>query len=144
MHQSGKKRSALGVALVLFNIIMMIIAVVSSAAFSVRVRTERQDAKISEFVSTIESMKKLSQTYLDGERGYVRNWASYISEQGMTLEGALQFLRSINTDPTRYVHIVDMETFRAYSSFYAPGQEEIDTYARFSRASTDSHHAEFL
>ena len=55
----------------------------------------------------------------------------------MTLEGALQFLRSINTDPTRYVHIVDMETFRAYSSFYAPGQEEIDTYARFSRASTD-------
>ena len=137
LHQSGKKRSALGVALVLFNIIMMIIAVVSSAAFSVRVRTERQDAKISEFVSTIESMKKLSQTYLDGERGYVRNWASYISEQGMTLEGALQFLRSINTDPTRYVHIVDMETFRAYSSFYAPGQEEIDTYARFSRASTD-------
>ena len=66
LHQSGKKRSALGVALVLFNIIMMIIAVVSSAAFSVRVRTERQDAKISEFVSTIESMNKLSQTYLDG------------------------------------------------------------------------------
>ena len=115
LHQSGKKRSALGVALVLFNIIMMIIAVVSSAAFSVRIRTERQDAKISEFVSTIESMKKLSQTYLDSERGYVRNWASYISEQGMTLEGALQFLRSINTDPTRYVHIVDMETFRAYN-----------------------------
>ena len=137
LHQSGKKRSALGVALVLFNIIMMIIAVVSSAAFSVRVRTERQDAKISEFVSTIESMKKLSQTYLDSERGYVRNWASYISEQGMTLEEALQFLRTINTDPVRYVHIVDMATFRAYSSFYAPGQEEIDSYARFSRASTD-------
>lgn len=137
LHQSGKKRSALGIALVLFNIIMMIIAVVSSAAFSVRVRTERQDAKISEFVSTIESMKKLSQTYLDSERGYVRNWASYISEQEMTLEEALRFLRTINTDPVRYVHIVDMATFRAYSSFYAPGQEEIDSYARFSRAGTD-------
>ena len=137
MHQSGKKRSALGIALVLFNIIMIITAVVSSAAFSVRVRTERQNTKISGFVSTIESMKKLSQTYLDSERGYVRNWASYISEHGMTLEEALQFLRSINTDPNRYAHIVDMETYRAYSSFYAPGEEEIDSYAKFAEGDTD-------
>ena len=137
MHQSGKKRSALGIALVLFNIMMIIIAVVSSAAFSVRVRTERQNTKISGFVSTIESMKKLSQTYLDSERGYARNWASYISEHGMTLEEALQFLRSINTDPNRYAHIVDMETYRAYSSFYAPGEEEIDSYAKFAEGDTD-------
>ena len=137
MHKNGKKRNGPVIALVLFNVIMIIVAVVSSAIFSVRVRTERQNTKISGFVSTIESMKKLSQTYLDSERGYVRNWASYISEHEMTLEQAMQFLRSINTDPNRYAHVVDMETYRAYSSFYAPGEEEIDTYVKFSRGDTE-------
>ena len=45
--------------------------------------------------------KQVSQNYLDNERGYVKNWAHYISEHDMTLEEALEFLRGINTNRKR-------------------------------------------
>ena len=69
--------------------------------------------------------------YLDSERGYVENWAFYINDRQMTREEALDFLRSINTNPGRYVHIVDMENFDAWSASYPAGHDEIDTYHRF-------------
>ena len=137
MEKSRKKRIILGVGLVLFNVIMIVVAVASSAIFSVRVRTERENANTASFVSTIESMKDVSQTYLDSERGYVKNWAAYISGHEMTLAQAMEFLRTINTDAQRYVHVVDMASFRAYSTFYAPGREEIDTYLEISRGTSD-------
>lgn len=67
--------------------------------------------------------KQVSQNYLDNERGYVKNWAHYISEHDMTLEEALEFLRGINTNRERFAHIVDMDTYEAYSSFYQKGEE---------------------
>ena len=49
----------------------------------------------------------------------------------MTLEEALEFLRNINTNSERFTHIIDMDTFEAYSSYYPAGEEEIDTYVRY-------------
>ena len=48
--------------------------------------------------------KQVSQNYLDNERGYVKNWAHYISEHDRTLEEALEFLRGINTNRERFAH----------------------------------------
>lgn len=62
--------------------------------------------------------------YLNSERGYAEDWAAYISAHDMTMEQALQFLRSINTNQERFLHIVDMDTYEAYSSFYPQGEKK--------------------
>ena len=82
-------------------------------------------------------MKSVSQNYLDSERGYVENWAAYINEQQMTLPEALEFLRNINTNPARFIHIVDMDTFDAWTASYPPGKEQIDTYHQYQAELTE-------
>mgnify|MGYP005954863459 FL=1 len=113
------------------NIVLMLVAVVVSLIYAYHVRTSQIEVKQADFISTVESMKSVSQNYLDSERGYVENWAFYINDRQMTREEALDFLRSINTNPGRYVHIVDMENFDAWSTSYPAGHDEIDTYHRF-------------
>ena len=95
------------------------------------------EVKISEFENTVESYKKVSQNYLDSEKGYVENWGHYINEEHMTLEEALHFLRTINTNENRIGHIVDMDTFIAYSSYYETGDNVITTYQRYLNKSDE-------
>ena len=83
-------------------------------------------------------MKQVSQNYLDRERGYVRDWAGYITDHDMTLEEALDFLRSINTNKERFAHIVDMDTFEAYSSYYPKGEEQTDVYLEYKDTGEES------
>lgn len=91
----------------------------------------RRESKKDDFVRMIESMKQISENHLDGEKGYVIDWAEYISSNNMTLEEALDFLRTINADKNRYAHIVDMDTYEAYSSYFPKGEENIDTYIKY-------------
>lgn len=73
-------------------------------------------------------MKSVSQNYLDSERGYVENWAAYINEQQMNIAGGAGVSEKHNTNPARFIHIVDMDTFDAWTASYPPGKEQIDTY----------------
>ena len=130
----GKTRKLL---LVLSNILIVVLAVTASLVYSRQLHQSQLSAKRDEFISTVESMKSVSQNYLDSERGYVENWSAYISANGMTLPEALEFLRKINTNPSRYAHIVDMDTLQAWSAYYPAGSEEIDTYAKFIGDTTD-------
>lgn len=116
------------IILVICNILLVLAMVVSAGMYSRYVRSSQEESKTADFVKTIETMKQVSQNYLDSERGYVKNWAFYISSQDMTMEEALDFLRTINTNKDRFAHIVDMDTYDAYSSYYPKGSEEIDTY----------------
>ncbi len=116
------------IILVICNILLVLAMVVSAGMYSRYVRSSQEESKTADFVKTIETMKQVSQNYLDSERGYVKNWAFYISSQDMTMEEALDFLRTINTNKDRFAHIVDMDTYDAYSSYYPKGSEEINTY----------------
>ena len=130
----GKKRKT---TLVLCNLLVILFAVAVSVGYARRLHREQMNDKREEFISTVESMKSVSQNYLDGERGYVVNWSAYITDERMDLPQALEFLRRINTNPNRYAHIVDMDTLRAWSAGYPAGQEEIDTYSKFAGNVTD-------
>lgn len=116
------------------NIVLMLIAVTASVIYAHNVRASQVKTKEQDFISTVESMKSVSQNYLDSERGYVENWAAYINEHEMTLAEALNFLRHINTNSARYVHIVDMDSFDAWTASYPEGKEAIDTYHPYNRA----------
>lgn len=110
---SGRKAKLYKIILVLCNVFLITAAVAGSVIYANNVRASQVETKALDFISTVESMKSVSQNYLDSERGYVENWAAYINEQQMTLPEALEFLRNINTNPARFIHIVDMDTFDA-------------------------------
>ena len=117
--------------LLICNTILIAGMLIATIFYSRQINTNQKEAKTDDFIKTIESMKLVSTNYLNSERGYVQNWAHYISEENMTLDDALEFLRTINTNSERFAHIIDMDTFKAYSSYYPKGEEEIETYVRY-------------
>lgn len=128
LKQKDKHRK---VILIVCNVALIAVMIVATLAYSRHVSKTQVESKKSDFVRTIESLKQVSQNYLDSEKGYVKDWSAYITSQNMTMEEALDFLRSINTNQTRIMHIVDMDTYEAYSSWYPRGEEKIDTYVAF-------------
>lgn len=129
MEKTGSSKAFLA-ALSIFNILLMAIAIIASSIYAHGIRVSQEAAKQADFISTVESMKSVSQTYLDSERGYVEDWAAYISDQHMTLRQALDYLKTANTNPNRFAHIVDMDTLDAWSAYYPAGEEEIETYRK--------------
>lgn len=127
--KKGDKKVKL--VLLICNVVLVAVMLTATVFYSREINTNQKEAKTEDFIRTIESLKQVSTNYLNSERGYVQNWAHYISEEDMTLEEALDFLRNINTNSERFAHIIDMDTFEAYSSYYPQGEEEIDTYARY-------------
>ena len=120
------------------NIILILIMVTAAWVYSGYISRSQSEIKKTEFIRTIESMKSVSMNYLNGEKGYIDDWASYISGHDMDLEEALEFLRSVNTSKDRYIHIVDMDSYEAYSSYYPKGEEKIDTYVKYKDNSTQT------
>lgn len=123
--------------LVICNIFLILAMISASLFYFGYISKSQTEIKRAGFVRTIESMKQVSQNYLDSEQGYVSNWATYISDQNMDMEEALDFLRSINTNKERFVHIVDMDSYEAYSSYYPKGEEKIDTYLSYKEQKTE-------
>ena len=125
------------IILLLCNVILVVATITAAGLYSGYIRRTQEEAKTDAFVRMIESMKQISQSYLDSERGYVKDWSAYISEHEMTREEALDFLRSVNSDKERFVHIVDMDTFEAWSAYYPAGKEEIGTYLPYKELTSD-------
>lgn len=120
------------------NITLIIIVILAAIFYSKHVKNVQEQSKVLDFITTVESMKQVSQNYINSERGYVCDWAEYITQHDMTLAEAMEFLRSINTDKERLAHIVDMDTFEAYSSYYPAGEEKIDTYRKYMGDMTEA------
>lgn len=120
------------IALWTCNLLLMILAVTASVLYARHVHAAQVEAKKNSFVASVESLKSVSQNYLNSERGYVENWAAYINGRDLTLPEALEFLREINTNPNRFPHIVDMDTMKAWSAYYPAGSEAIETYYHFA------------
>ena len=116
------------VFLIICNVLLVLIMITAAWLYSGHISLSQSEVKKNDFIRTIDSMKRVSQNYLNGEQGYVKNWSRYISAHDMNMEEALDFLRNINTNTERYVHIVDMDSYEAYSTYFPRGKEKIDTY----------------
>lgn len=134
MKRKAKKSK---VILIICNLFLILAMITAAWLYSGHISKSQEEIKLTDFIRTIESMKTVSQNYLNGEKGYIEDWASYISENDMNMDEALDFLRSINTNKERFIHIVDMDSYEAYSSYYPKGEEKIDTYVQFKNEDTE-------
>lgn len=126
-----KKRNRKWTILAIFNVGFIIAAISASIAYSKNVRDSQQSNNLTNFITNIESLKQVSQNYINNEINSVNNWSNYISIENKNLDNALDYLRKINTNKKRYAHIIDMDNFEAYSSFYPKGEEKITIYEKY-------------
>lgn len=119
------------IILLIINLFLVALIILAIGNYSANVNANQLEDNKYNFMLTIQSQKKLTQNYLKNEQGYVNNWSKYIDENDMTLDQAMLFLKTINTNSNRYAHIVDVESCVAYSSYYDIGNNQIDTYADY-------------
>lgn len=120
--EKRKKQAVFRFGLVLLNIVLVLTAVVVSLRYSSNIQDKQKQQKLSAFCSTIESMKQISGNYLQMELNYAKDWAKYIDEKGMTMDEALAYIKQANHQKDRYAHIVDMDTYNAYSTCERDGR----------------------
>lgn len=79
----------------------MLGAVLTSYIYAKNTKSDNYKLQLDSFCSTVESMKQISENYLNNEKGYVNDWAAYISSVGMIREEAIEYISKTNTQPER-------------------------------------------
>mgnify|MGYP000863973396 FL=1 len=126
------------IIVVVTNVILVLIAVISLDVYSKYTKKDQTHIEIEAFCTTIEVMKQISKNYLNTEKGYVEDWSEYIGSNDMTLEEALDFIRTTNTKTNRYAHIIDMDTYEAYSTYIRSDGNNIKCYKDISQGDLQS------
>ncbi len=140
---SHKKALIIKLILVFINIALLLTAILFSLLYSKNLQAEQTQARLDSFCATVDSMKQISDNYLKTELGYVRDWAKYMEYNHMDIHEALDYINHTNTQKDRYVHIVDMQTFSAYSS-YDTDASDIQCYQTFRSTKEDATYQIFL
>lgn len=125
------------IVLAVVNICLIATAILSLFLYSVYIRKGQRKSNIDAFCSTIESMKLISWNYLKTEEGYVKDWAGYIQSRNMDMEEALDYIKNANSNKDRYAHIVDMDTYDAYSTYNEDGGT-LDYYRKLVNSDDDT------
>lgn len=130
--ESKMRKGSFGRAVLLVcNLVMIFSAGILAVLYSENFRKENSRLQMENFCTAVETMKQLSENYLYTEKGYVDDWAQYITHKDMTMDEALEYLRTVNTQKDRYAHIVDMDDMSARSTYLKNGSDVITAYQTF-------------
>lgn len=130
------------IVLILCNIALMIAAVLFTVKYSDNVRASQEQMMRDSFCNTVETMKQISERYLDDEWNAAKAWAVYMEREHMSMDDALAYVRTISAQEDCEAHIVDMDTFEARSSKPFLGSDSISIYSLYLHAD-DSEYPEF-
>ncbi len=114
--------------LLICNIVLIVGMVLAVVIYSNNIMQQKNSLKLDAFCTTVESMKQVSENYLSTEKGYVEDWAAYISSQHMTATQALEYIRLTNTQENRSAHLVDMDDMSARSTYELNGNPWVHCY----------------
>ena len=127
------------VALVLSNILLMVATVLFTVWYSRDVKAAQESLLRENFCNTVDTMKQISEHYLSGELDSADSWAAYIEQEHMTMDEALDYIRSISDTAECEAHFVDMDTFEAQSTNIVGGSDTVGMYQEyFSMDGTDN------
>ena len=136
LREDQKKKSRKNIILLLCNVILGLGMILTAFFYSRYNQEQKNIMKVDAFCTTVESMKQVSENYLSTEKGYVDDWAAYISSQHMTAEEALEYIRTTNTHTDRAAHLVDMEDMSARSTTERNGTYWVHCYDEMLKQNT--------
>ena len=132
-----KSGTAIKIALATINVILIVVAVTFSLVYSNNLKERQENSELETFYATVESMKQISYNYLQMELGYARDWAKYIDAHDMTVDEAIDYINSANNQNDRYAHIVNMNTYEAYSTYKKNGSGRLEFYQTVKNEESD-------
>ena len=112
---------------IIFNVIIIAALLISVVLYS---RFENNDSyrrQIEHFESTMVTMESVTENYLEGEQQICDVWAHYIDSENMTMEEAVEFIRSSHVLKNASAHLISLDTFTGLST--RPKQGTADDYA---------------
>lgn len=119
------------IALILCNMLLVVIGVVFVMRYSSNVTATQTQMAHESFCNTVETMKQISERYLEIERSGAEDWAAYIEQKHMTMDEALAYVRESAAKSDRIAHFVDMDTFEARSSNLRSDGDSVNFYERY-------------
>ena len=132
MEKTKEKKGNTGkIILVLGNVALMLLALLFTVRYSQNVRTSQEELMQENFCNTIETMKQISVRYLSGELSEAKSWTAYIQQEHMTIEEAMEYIRSISDTAECEGHFVDMDTFEAWSTNTVGGSNTVEIYRTY-------------
>ena len=126
------------ILLLICNIILLAAMILTAMVYSRTVTNQKDSIKLETFCNTVESLKKISENYFSTEKGYVDDWAKYISAMHMTADEALEYIRTTNTHSERAAHLVNMDDLTARSTYLRNDDPWIHVYEEQSVGDTES------
>ena len=118
-------------ALILCNIALMAAVVLFTVWYSGNVRATQEQFMRENFCNTVDTMRQISARYLSEELSSAESWAAYIEQQHMSMDEALDYIRSISSQADCEAHLVDMDTFEAWSTNVISGSNTIGIYRKY-------------
>lgn len=133
MSELKKPKTNIGkIALILCNILLIFAAVLFTVQYSDSVRTSQELLMQENFCNTVNSLRQISVRYLSSELSYASSWASYIEQEHMTREQALDYIRSVISEADCEAHIIDMDTLEAWSTNIVDGSNAVKIYQDYT------------
>ena len=112
--------------IIVINVIIMLtilVFVVLYTGYENRISYQRQ---VEHFENTTVTMEKVTENYLEGEQSVCDIWAQYINCRSMTMEEAIDFVRSTHVLGNTSAHLVSTDTLTGLST--RPKQGTTDDY----------------
>ena len=128
--KKGKKHIG-KISLMIGNIMLIIVAVLFTLWYSNNFRTNQEKLILDNFCTTVDTMKQISARYLLRELESATNWASYIEQEHMTMDEAINYISLSSKEEDCEAHFVDMDTFEAWSTKSVNGKNYIGIYSEY-------------
>ena len=112
---------------IIVNVIIIAAILIFVILYSRFENTDLYRRQIEHFESTMVTMEKVTENYLEGEQQICDVWARYINSEHMTMEEAVLFIRSSHVLENTSAHLISLDTSSGLST--RPKQGTADDYA---------------
>ena len=111
---------------ILVNVIIIAAILIFVVLYSRFENTDSYRRQIEHFESTMVTMEKVTENYLEGEQQICDVWAHYINSAHMTMEEAVAFIRASHVLENASAHLISLDTSTGLST--RPKQGTADDY----------------
>ena len=120
-NQNTKK-----ILIIIFNVIIMAAILIFVVLYSKFSSQNSFRMQVDHFENTTVTMEQVTKNYLEGEQRICDVWARYINNKAMTMEEAVEYIRSSHVLENTSAHLISLDTLTGLSTH--PKQGTTDDY----------------
>ena len=112
--------------IIIVNVVIMAAILVFVVLYSRYENRESFRRQVEHFENTTVTMENVTKNYLEGEQGICDVWARYIDSKTLTMEEAIDSIRTLHVMENASAHLIFLDTLTGLST--RPKQGSINNY----------------